>query len=226
MALVVAVMAVTLLLALGTALVLTTSVETAIAGNVQVGEQARYAAVAIVTRTLADLRTADWDAVLSGAGGGTFTDGAAGNRTLADGRVIDLRQIANLIACGHAGACADSEMNAVTATRPWGPNNPRWRLFAHGTLGALVGEPDGAPSFYVAALVADDGGENDGDPFRDGMVIGPSPNPGRGVMLVRGEAYGPRGAHRVVEATVARERTDEADPASPWRVHLRRWRDD
>ena len=50
-------------------------------------------------------------------------------------------------------------------------------------------------------MVGDDPSENDGDPLQDGSD---EDNPGAGVLALRAEAFGPGGAHRVIEATVAR----------------------
>ena len=65
-------------------------------------------------------------------------------------------------------------------------------------------------------MVADDPAENDNDPARDGAVPcggavpvltgdppAPSCNPGSGVLALRAEAFGPRGVHKVIEATIA-----------------------
>ena len=86
----------------------------------------------------------------------------------------------------------------------------RWRVFAFGRLADLL--PAGSPDsgFYIVALVADDGSENDQDPGTDGGVVSGVPNPGSGVLLVRGEAFGPAGAYRRVEATIARIGTPES----------------
>jgi hypothetical protein len=68
------------------------------------------------------------------------------------------------------------------------------------------------------SMVADDPLETDDDPTRDGLATGPLSNPGAGVLSVRTEAFGRRGAHRVLEGTVVRRdlvvraRWDAADP--------------
>ena len=131
----------------------------------------------------------------------SFVDGApTGTRRLDDGSVLDLGQTLNRANCQKITPCSVTEMNAVTEDRPWGANNPRWRLFAFGRLRDML--PAGAidSPYYVVAMVADDPGENDGDPTRDGV----SNNPGAGIFAVRAEAFGPIGAHKVVELTVAR----------------------
>jgi hypothetical protein len=223
-ALIMAAMATTLLLAVGATLILITSAETAIAGNVRVTHEALYGAHAAVERTVAELRDiADWTSVLNGTIASSFTDGAPGVRALAGGSSIDLRESLGLANCSRRAGCTAAQMDAVTALRPWGTNNARWRVFVSGWLDDMVGGgPQGSP-LYVVSMVADDGAENDADPEVDGGIFGAVPNPGRRVIRIRGEAFGPRGAHRVVEVVAAAYRMDELDPASPQRVHLRSW---
>jgi len=92
-------------------------------------------------------------------------------------------------------------MDLVTADRPWGANNPRWQLYAYGHLRDLLSPHAVDSSYYVIVMVADDPSENDNDPLRDGAD---SSNPGSGVLAVRAVAFGPRGARKAIEATVAR----------------------
>jgi hypothetical protein len=81
--------------------------------------------------------------------------------------------------------------------------------------------------FYVLAFVGDDPSENDGNPLVDGLIAVNSPNPGNGMVVVRGEAFGPRGAHKVVEATIARLTIPSADPGGQPSTELRvlSWRE-
>jgi hypothetical protein len=65
-------------------------------------------------------------------------------------------------------------------------------------------DPPVRSAFYVVAFVGDDPSENDGDPTRDGASTMGNPNPGKGIVVIRAEAFGPRNAHKVIEATVAR----------------------
>ena len=115
----------------------------------------------------------------------------------------DLAQVANRANCGKPTACSPAELTGnASGGRPWGANNPVWRLYAYGRL------PDFAPGavvdsiFYVVVLVADDPSETDDDPTRDG--VDSAVNPGTGVLALRSEAFGPRGVHGVVELTAAR----------------------
>lgn len=228
-ALVVAMMALLLMTALGAALVLTTATETAIAGNFQDIVEGLYAADAGVERAVDDLRlVGDWSPLLGGMGMSTFVDGApGGSRRRPDGSAIDLTQVVSLASCNKITACTAAEMDAVTADRPWGANNPRWRLYAYGRLDGMLAAGAVNSRFYVVAMIADDPSDNDGDPLTDGgtpcgegeAAAGPpSCNPGSGLLLVRAEAFGPRGSHYVVEATV-----DRTDP--PPGIRIVSWRE-
>lgn len=204
MALLIALLALLLMTALGAALVLTTSSETIIAGNFLTSIEALYAADAAAERAIAELGgIADWNAVLGGSLQSAFVDGPpSGRRTIADGSTIDLVEVVNMANCGHVGPCSGAEMDAVTAERPWGANNPRWQLYAYGWLRDTTPAGTIDSAYYVIVLVGDDPAENDGNPLQDGAGTG---NPGTGVVAVRAEALGPRGARKVVELTVARQ---------------------
>jgi hypothetical protein len=162
--------------------------------------------------------TADWNAVLAGTIRSSFADGAStGTRTLADGAVLDLDGRINMLNCRKLSACTRPDLTANLAGRPWGVNNPVWTLFAHVPLESLVPSTATNSLFYAIVAVADDPAENDGDPFRDGD---PATNAGAGVLMLRAEAFGPRGAHQVVEVTVRR-----ADPVHDFTaVHVLSWR--
>ena len=210
MALVVALMAMLLMTALGLALVMTISSETMIAGNFRNSHEALYAADAALERGMDDLLTVpDWNRLLDGSERSAFVDGApSGSRTLADGSTIDLSQAINMANCGKVTTCSSSDMNAVTNERPWGANNPRWQLYAHGPMNDMLPAATINSPFYVMVLVGDDPSENDGDPTKDGASLA---NPGSGVLALRAEAFGPRGTHKVIEFTVARTDTVELE---------------
>jgi len=203
MPLIIALMATLLMSALGAALVLTTSSDALIAANFRTAQEGVYAADAALERAMADLGTlADWNAILDGSASSAFVDGAPGGvRTLADGSPLDLGQTLNMLNCRKVTACSAWDLAANTAQRPWGANNPVWRLFAYGTLSSLLPPHAIESAYYVIVMVADDPSENDDDPLRDGQ--GPT-NPGMRVLSLRAEAFGPRGARQVVEVTVAR----------------------
>ncbi len=130
----------------------------AIAANFRNSQEARYAAGAAAERAVRDLASiADWSRLLDGTVRSTFVDGLpAGTRTLSDGSSLDLGELVNLANCLKPTPCGDAEMDAVTADRPWGVNNPRWQLFAHGWLRDVL--PAGAidSAFYTVVLVGDD----------------------------------------------------------------------
>jgi len=219
-ALMVAMMAMVLMSALGAALVLTTSSETMIATNFRSSGEGLYAADAALERIVGDLLAVpDWDPLLSGALQSAFIDGApAGSRRLSDGSTIDLTRVLAMVNCRKITPCTDSEMDLVTHERPWGRNNPRWRLFGYGHLSDLMQTASVSSPYYVVVMVGDDAAELDADATRDGTtpcagaipVKGPgeppdwSCNPGTGVLGLRAEAFGPRGAHKVIEMTIAR----------------------
>ena len=205
-ALVVAMLSLMLLTALGLALMLTTASEMAIAANFRDGQEAFHAADAAMERAMQDILTVpDWNTLLSGSAQSSFIDGpAGGQRSLPDGSTLSLTGVANNATCGKPAGCSDEEIATLTTDRPWGPNNPRFQLYAYGPVSELVPTASISSHFYVVVLVGDDPSENDGDPLHDGASAA---NPGSGVLTIRAESFGPRGVRRVVEATVARTAT-------------------
>jgi hypothetical protein len=185
-AMLVAVMAVLLLTALGAALILSSSAETIIAASFRSGIEARYAAAAMLDRGMDDLTSVeDWSLVTGGVLRSSWVDGApTGPRRLGDGSTIDLMQLVNVANCQKSTACSLAELFAVTDDRPWGANNPQWQLYAYGPMRNMLA-PGIIDSPYYVVLLAGNG-------------------PSAGLLAVRAEAFGPRGAHAVVEATAAR----------------------
>jgi Tfp pilus assembly protein PilX len=206
MALLFVTLAMLLMAALGAALVFISSSETMIAANFYDSYEALYAADAALERAMGDLSAGlDWTSLPAGSARSGFVDGLpSGRRRLSDGSTVDLNQTLNMANCQKAVPCSASDLVAVTAEHPWGANNPVWQFYAYGWLSDML--PTGAADspFYVMVLVADDQAENDGDPSRDGSS---ETNPGTGVLALRAHAFGPRGAHRVVDLTVARTET-------------------
>jgi hypothetical protein len=215
-ALLIAIMSTLLLTALGLGLVLTTITETSITANYRDGGEALYAADAGVERVMQDLLTIpDWNRILAGGIQSSFIDGSpGGTRALPDGRTLDLTAATNLINCGKTTTCSDAEMDAYTRERPWTTNNPRWQLFAYAPLANIIETGTIESPMYVVVWVADDQAETDDDPLTDGGNA-----PGRGILLLRAESFGPGGAHSVIEVTVSRTDTDRtsrtAAPARP-----------
>jgi hypothetical protein len=212
-ALIVALMATMLMTALGVALILTTSTETMITANYRNAQEGLYAADAALERAMDDILTVpDWNNLLNGSTQSAFIDGTpSGTRSLPDGTQIDLSQLVNLSNCGKVSSCSASDLQAnFTGDRPWGPNNPVWQLYAYNRLDAIVPSGSVNSQYYVVVLVADDPSDDDNDPLHDGgtCVAGQTcPNPGLGVLSLRAEAFGPRGAHKVIQMTVARTDT-------------------
>jgi hypothetical protein len=195
---------------LGTALLLASSSEMMMAANFQRAIEAQYAAEAAVERAVSDaLAATDWTGLLNGLASSSFVDGPpAGSRPLGDGSRLDLDVAVNLANCGRPAACMESDLVSVRAGRPWGRNNPRWRLYGHGRFDLLTGAREATPPFYLVIMVADDPLENDDQPLVDGgpPVAGETDNAGRDVLVLRGEAYGPRGSYARVDATLVRGR--------------------
>jgi len=220
MAVIIALMAMMLMTALGMSLVLTTSSETMISGNFRAGGVALYAADAILDRSMDDLLTIpDWNKLLDGSLQSGFIDGPpSGERTLPDGTKLDLNQVLSFANCDKPTTCSAPDMDAYSEERPWTLNNPRWQLFAYGSVGDLLPTGTINSPFYVVVLIGDDPSENDASPLVDGgPPVDPGngqnqqPNKGIGVIALRAEAFGPRGAHKVIEMTVAKTDTTELE---------------
>jgi Tfp pilus assembly protein PilX len=213
-ALVIVLLAMMLIAALGMALSLTTSTETRIAAGYAWGAETFYAADAAIEHVLDDLTgLVDWTDALDGAAT-SFSDGPPGARTLPDRTRVDLRQVTDLLNCGHP-SCSIAELTASTGDRPWGINNPIWQLYAHGPLAMLSPAIGNDPPIYVIVWVSDDPLENDGQPRVDGdETMGP--NAGRGILQLRAHAYGAGGSERRVEITVRRAAAS---------VHVISWRE-
>ena len=196
MTLIIALISLVVLSALGASLTTIMSTEVRAAANYAASRETMYAAdggLQIASREL--LAVSDWRALLSSGALSGFVDGVpSGVRQLGDGSTVDLAQTTSL---------ANGE------PRPWGANNPVWRLFAFGRVGQ---------STYVIAWVGDDPAENDGDPLIDGGGVS---NPGDGILAVRAEAFGVAGAHTVLEATV---RQDTEGPGVPM-VRMLSWQE-
>jgi Tfp pilus assembly protein PilX len=221
-ALIMAIMAMLLMTALGVALVLTTSTETMISTNYRNSSESLYAADAVLERAMEDILTvADWNKLLDGSTQSAFVDGQALSavRTLQDGSTIRLDEALNMANCQKTTTCSSADLESTTnPERPWGKNNPRWQAYAYGNLQDLLPSTDTINSpYYVMLMVADDPSDNDDDPSKDGVVVcapaqDPSTcNPGSGVISLRAEAFGPRGAHKTIEVTVSRTDTTELE---------------
>ena len=191
-----------LFLALSSALALVASSELTISATFRESAAALAGADAALVRATADLAAApDLNAVLAGAATSTFIDGpAAGPRTVPDGTLIDLAQLTDIERCGNA-ACTGAQLDAVTADRPWGVNNPRWQRYASGWLQQLTPQAR-APHVYVVVWVGDDPIETDANPLTDD----PDPNaPGHDAVVLRAVAYAGYSVRRRLEVLARRE---------------------
>ncbi|HVQ14868.1 MAG TPA: pilus assembly PilX N-terminal domain-containing protein [Vicinamibacterales bacterium] len=200
-ALIVAMLIMMLLSALGLSLTMVTMTEARVAHSYSSGSESFYAADAALELAMNELaQQPDWNRVLDGSVSSSFVDPAVAFRPWPGGQGRTSTEATALVTCART-SCSRTDMDARTAGRPWGPNNPRWRLFAYGPLSAMrSGAIDSRE--YVAVWVGDDPQENDDDPLVDGDESR-GPNPGRGVLTLLVHAYGISTA-RGVEATVAR----------------------
>jgi hypothetical protein len=154
----------------------------------------------------------DWSPLIGGLLSSSWVDGpSAGLRTLPDGSTLDLLQVVNLAGCQKIAACSQADLGAVTADRPWGANNPRWTLYAYGLLRNMLPPPSAIQSSWYVLL-----------------FVGHGPLPA--LLAMRAEAFGPRGAHAVVEATVGRtsrfgDGRDYNDDPGQGAVKILSWRE-
>jgi hypothetical protein len=177
----VALVATTLLNAIGLGLLSLSSTDMAIASNYRQANQMLYAAEAGADCALSGLAHASqWSHVLSGATPSVFQD-ATLRPVLASGEQLDLV------------ALTASLQSASDADARRGADNPRWRLFVYEPLSRLARAADA--SEYVVAWVADDAAEVDGDPLSDSNDI----------VVIRAQALGPQGLRRTVEAAVTKD---------------------
>jgi hypothetical protein len=147
----------------------------------------------------------DWDRVLLGTQASTLVDGVPGPRAVAPGVSIDLVTLTNQLTCGRADLCTDAQVSVATRERPWGLNNPRWRLFVHQFLPTLP-LPSATLPIYTVVWLGDDAAETDGDPLADGAGAGQE---GRYLVRARAESFGPRGGRHAIEAELSRVCSDE-----------------
>jgi hypothetical protein len=177
-------------------------------------ERAADMALRLAMQPLAD--GADWQTAPALLVTGVV-DGAPGPRPTGRGTVDLVRETA-VRTCGRP-ACDDTAIAAPSEARPFGASNPRWRLVLHAPIAAVHPAADAACACYLAAWIADDPADADGDPWADA----PAGTPGHHVVLLRGAAFGPAGVAEV-EALVARNCTGNgaADPCEPG-IRVQSW---
>lgn len=174
-ALLIVMMTITLLTALGTALVLATVTETAIAANYRDATATFYAAEGAVEFAMQEIAAApDWRDVIAASGRSSFVDGPAGGLRTVGAITLDLTH-----------ATGDVNINAA--------ESQAWVLYAFGPFQDLVPSSAGRSGVYVAVWVADRS-EEPGD-----QASAPE------ALSIVGQAYGARGSRRTVEAIVAKE---------------------
>jgi hypothetical protein len=189
-ALIIALIATLLLTALGMALILVTNTETKITANFRNSQEALYAADGGTERVVQDLLLVPrWNDLLTGTMTSSFHDTTMTPTLPGGGTVINL-----------ANATAQLQANTNTLNL-WGANNPQWRLYAWGPVTSLLPSATIDSWMYLAVWVADDPSETDGDPLTDV----------NGVLTLHSEAWGPGGAHKIVEVTVARTTSTEIE---------------
>ncbi|HEU4693855.1 MAG TPA: pilus assembly PilX N-terminal domain-containing protein [Vicinamibacterales bacterium] len=200
-ALIVVLLVMMLLSALGLSLTMLTSTEERVADAYSSGSEAFYAADGALELAVHELsRIPDWSHVLDGTVTSSFVDPHVSLQEWPGGQAGTGAEATALVNCRRT-SCTDEDMDARTMDRPWGENNPRWRLFAYGPVRnfSTMGPIDS--SGYVAVWVGDDPSENDGRPLVDGDDSAGT-NPGRGLLTLLVHAYGPS-SRRAIEATVA-----------------------
>ena len=200
-ALIMVILVTAFLSALGAGLILAVFMDRLASGNMSGSVAMLFAADAAIELAARDLsQVDDWNSVLTGARQSSFIDGAAGGvRAIPGGGVIDLTASTNMLNCGKTTSCTAAQMNASSRERPWGANNPHWRLYAFGPMQQLADLSRPVPC-YLAVWIADDGREDDDDPLSDGEAH----EAGHGIVRVRAEAFGHAGSRRAIEAELAR----------------------
>lgn len=207
LALLVALLMLSVLSALGLGLSLVLSVDPLAAANQREGNSTLYIARAALELAAGELAATDaWDPWLAGTVTSSLTDGLpSGTRTLPMGDAIDIGRLTSRLTCGSDAPCSDVQAAAITRDRPWGANNARWQPFVYGPSSRL-GLGIGPEHHYVIVWIGDDGEEMDGSPDIDALD-----GAGSGTVRLVAEAFGGFHSRQSVEAHVSRrcEVTDE-----------------
>jgi len=189
MALVTALLAGFLLLTYGTTTLFMADTETAIASADRAGREALYAADAGAQAVIAEVAsTGTWDPPLA----------VRTSSILFDGTLVATVQASESVNL----TTRTSVLQALTDAEPSGGDRSEWHLFAWGPASMLLSSSATIGPFYLAVWLADDSGDNDGDPSFDT----------NGIVIVHAESYGPRGLMRVVECVVSRGPTTGSRP--------------
>ncbi|HXG87948.1 MAG TPA: hypothetical protein VNJ02_06395 [Vicinamibacterales bacterium] len=192
-ALVMTLLAISLLSALGLGLALAASTGRMADANHEDATEmlnAIESAIELAARDLNDV--ADWSAALDGTVRSSLVEPPPA--------AINVDRLTNQLTCERDDACSDARVHASSADRPWGRNNPRWQVFLRGRLAAVT-DPRHPRRPYSIVWLGDDPRETDDDPRIDGGAPGEK---GRYVVRARAESFGSAGARRAVEAEFAR----------------------
>ena len=207
--------------ALTMGIVLTVFMDRLATGNAKAAAGMLYVADAGIELAAKDLeQIADWDTVLAGTRQGLFVDGAAGGVRSFGGRDLDLDALTGALNCGRS-SCTSPQMDANSLDRPWGANNPRWRLFAFGAFAGLGPWLRPVPC-YLVVWIADDSRELDGNPSADAPG---ADEPGHGIVRVRAEAFGAGGLRRALEAEISRGCQGDPEVACLPGIRVQSWLD-
>jgi len=222
-ALIIVILFTAFLSALGMGLLLAVFMDRLASRNMAGSVAMLYAADAAIELAARDLsQEADWDTVLSGARLSSLTDGLPGGvRDIPGGGTIDLTASTNVLNCGRTSNCTAPQMNANSRERPWGANNPRWRLYAFGPMEQLTQFAQPA-ACYLAVWVADDGREEDGDPLADAVE---DEDAGHGIVRLHAAAFGFAGSTRAIEAELVRACRGEGVGACLPGIRVQSWQE-
>jgi hypothetical protein len=178
MAVVMAMMGLTLLTGLGTGLIVGTMTETQVAAVHRQALEVLYAAEAAMEFAIRDLAAhPDWDAVLTGDESSVLADGPPDGARRIGARPINLTRATTEV---------DALLGALTA-----PRATRAQLYAYGPFQELLSIPDPPPPAYVCVWLAE--------------FLRPLPeDPPVRLLYMVSRAYGAAGGQRTVLVTVAR----------------------
>jgi hypothetical protein len=182
MAVLSALLATVLLMGLGVAIVLLGTTEATLAAHDRTARSLREASLGVMHLAVADLRAQpSWSGVLAegiapvSALPGRARDGSLTPAAPWGGPPLDLRQVTADVAAAADTGIGDAQV---------------WRLYEFARLPDVAG--DGASPWYVAAWVADDAADGDGDPSIDT----------NGILAIRALALGPANAKAATAVSV------------------------
>jgi hypothetical protein len=186
MALLISMMALSVLAALAATLVLGTVTETAVATTYREGIETFYAAEAAVEFVIQDLAAApDWEGIVAGEVMSSFVDGPPLGVRRVGAVLFDL-------------AAATDDVLAATG----GYDDEReYRIYAHGRLADMIPDSAARSPYYVAVWIAG---------------IGATDIERRSAISVVGRAYGPTGSRRSVVVSVIRPDSEEMVRVVSW----------